>query len=65
MARIPQANEFKIAKLDDGGWGVTDTCNATRKYRRLLVESIKQIEEEDGIPKDQIKLFEAVKMITN
>ena len=65
MARIPQANKFKITKLSDGGWVMTDTCNAARKYRRLIVESIKQIAEEEGIPKEQIKLFEAGKVINS
>ena len=44
---------------------MTDTCNAASKYRRLLVESIKQIAEEEGILKERIKLFEAGKGITN
>ena len=44
---------------------MTDTCNAARKYRRLLVESIKQIAEEEGIPKKQIKVFKAGKVMTD
>ena len=43
IARIPQANELTIATLDDGGWVITDTCNAARKYQSLLVKLIKQI----------------------
>ena len=43
---------------------MTDTCNAARKYFRLLVESINHIAEEEGIPKERIKLFEAGKVIT-
>ena len=65
LARIPQANELKIAKLADGGWVMTDTCNAASKYRRLLVKSTNQIAEEEGILKEIIKVFEAVKGITN
>ena len=65
LARIPQANELTIAKLADGGWVMTDTFNAARKYFRTLVESIKQIADEEGIPKDQIQLFESGKVITN
>ena len=42
---------------------MTDTCNAARKYRRLLVEKIKQIAEEEGIPKEQLKVFETGKVI--
>ena len=51
LKRIPQDNELTIAKLADGGWVMTDICNAARKYHRLLVKSIKQIAEEEGIPK--------------
>ena len=65
LARILQANELTIAKLDDGGWVITDTCNAARKYCRLLVEPITQIAEEECIPKEQIKVFEAGKVITD
>ena len=52
LKRIPQANELTIVKLADCGWVMTDTCNAARKYLRLLVESIKQIAEEEDIPKE-------------
>ena len=65
IARIPQATKLTIAKLADGGWLMTDTFNTARKYCRLLVGSIKQIAEEEGIPKEQIELFEACKAITN
>ena len=65
LASIPQANELTISKLSDGSWVMTDTCNAASKYRRLLVESIKQIAEEEGILKERIKVFESVKVITN
>ena len=44
---------------------MTDTCNSARKYRRLIVEPIKQIAEEEGIPKERIKVFESVKMMSN
>ena len=65
LERKPQANELTIVKLADGGWVMTDTCNAARKYRRLLVKPTKQIAEEEGIPKEQIKVFEEGKVITN
>ena len=52
LERITQVNELTISKLADGSWVMTDTCNAARKYLRLLVESIKQIVEEEGIPKE-------------
>ena len=44
---------------------MTDTCNDARNYIRLLVKSINQIKEEEVIPKEQIKLFEAVKVENN
>ena len=44
---------------------LTDTCNAARKYHRLLVESIKEIAEGEGIPKERIKIFGAGKVIAN
>ena len=54
LERIPQLNELIIAKLTDGGWVMTGTCNATRKYLRLIVKSIKQMAEEERIQKEQI-----------
>ena len=65
LARIPQANELTIAKLAYGGWEITDTFNAARKYRRLLVKSTKKVAEEEGITKERIKVFEEGKVITN
>ena len=65
LARIPQANELTISKLADGSWVMADNCNDARKYLRLLVKSINQIAEEEGISKEQIKVFEAGKVITN
>ena len=40
---------------------MTDTCNAARKCRKLLMESIKKIAEEDGMDPDQIQIWEAGK----
>ena len=65
LARIPLAKELTISKIDDGGWVMTDTCNAASKCLRLLIESIKQIAEEEGIMKERIKVFEAGKVIIN
>ena len=64
LARIPQANELTISNLADGGWVMTDTYNAARKYCSLIFEIINQIAEEEGIPKERIKVFEACKVIT-
>ena len=44
---------------------MTDTCNAARNYCKPPVELIKQIVEEESIPKEQIKVFEAGKVIIN
>ena len=63
MAMIPQANELTIDKLSNVGWVMTDTCNTARKYHSLIVETIKQIAEEEGIQKDRMKLFESGKVI--
>ena len=52
LAMIPQANGLTIAKLANGGWLMTDTFDDARKYHRLLIESIKQIAEDEGIPKE-------------
>ena len=58
LEKIPQAKT-------NGGWVMTDTCNAARNYHRLVVESIKLIAEEEGVPDEQIKVFEAGKVINN
>ena len=65
LARIPQANKLTIVKLANSGWVTTDTCNDARKYRRLLVKSINQIAEKEGIMKERRKVFEAGKVISN
>lgn len=59
LERIPKAHELTLAKLAHGGCVMTDTCNAARKYRRLLMEAIKQIAEEDGMTVEQIAVWEA------
>ena len=37
---IPSPDIIDVNKLGDGGTITTDTCNVTRKVRRLLVKSI-------------------------
>ena len=59
LAQIPMAHELTLAKLAKGGWVMTDTCNAARLYRRLLMESIKQVAKEDGMTSEQITVWEA------
>jgi len=65
LEQIPLAKELTLAKLAHGGWVMTDTCNAARKYRKLLIESIKKIAEEDGMDPDQIQVWEAGKYEQN
>ena len=65
LEQIPLAKELTLSKLAQGGWVMTDTCNAARKYRKLLMESIKQIAVEDGMDPDQIQVWEAGKYEQN
>ena len=41
---------------------MTDTCNAARKFRRLLIEAMNEIEKKEGMPSNQINIFEAGKL---
>ena len=38
LAMIPLPNDITLSKLGDGGAVITDTCNAARKLRRILVD---------------------------
>ena len=40
---IPSPFQLLIANIAMGGWIMTDTCNAARKFRRLLIEAITEI----------------------
>ena len=52
LERITGTNKLTTAKLANEGWVMNNNCNAERKYCRLIVESTKQIAEEEGIRKD-------------
>lgn len=56
---IPLASELTIAKLAQCGWIMTDTCNAARKYRRLFVESIKEVALARNMNPRDIRIFQA------
>ena len=58
---IPKAYQLTLGKLAKGGWIMTDTCNPARRFRRLLSAAITQIALEEGMDKDDIKMFEAGK----
>ena len=40
---IPSTFKLLIANIAQGDWIMTDTCNADRKFRRLLIEDITEI----------------------
>ena len=56
---LPKACELTLAKLANRGWLMTDTCNAARKFRRLLKDSIREIALEEGMEENKIMVFEA------
>ena len=53
---IPVANQLNIGKLGNGGAVTSDTCNAARKTRRLLVTHIK--EAAVNMSSDSVKVLE-------
>ena len=59
LDRIPLAYQLSIAKLAKSGWIMTDTCNAATKFRKLFIESIKQVAIDRGMPARQIRIYEA------
>ena len=65
MARMTHANKLTIAKLDDGGWVMTDTCNDKKE----VFQASSWINQSDsgggGHSKEANKVFEAGKVITN
>ena len=40
---IPSPCQLSIANISKGGWIMTNTCNALRKSRRLIIEAITEI----------------------
>ena len=59
---IPSTFKLSIANIAQGDWIMTDTCNADRKFRRLLIEDITEIANKQGMTRNQIKIFEAGKL---
>ena len=51
-----------IDNISKGGWIMTDTCNADRKFLRLLIEAITEIAKKEGMKSNQINIFEAGKL---
>ena len=54
---IPSPCQLSIAKIAAGGCIMTDTCNAARKFRRFLIETITDIAKKEGITSNQIHIF--------
>ena len=59
LARIPASADLTIAKLAKGGWIMTDTCSAARRFRRLLKAEIHKIGKEMGMTDGDIQIYEA------
>ena len=52
---------LSISNISKGGWIMTDTCNAARKFRRLIIEAITKITKKQGMTSNKINIFEAGK----
>lgn len=59
LALISDPSELTIAKLANGGWIMTDTCNTARKFRRLLKEAIKEVAVAEGMDEHEVVVWEA------
>ena len=59
---IPCPCQLSISNIYKGGWIMTDTCNATRKFRRLLFDTITEITKKEGITRNQLNIYEAGKL---
>ena len=55
---IPSPCRLFISKISKCGCIITDTFNATRKFRRLLIEAITEIANKEEMTINQIKIFE-------
>ena len=58
LCLVPSAGDLSLAKLAGKGMVMVDTCNTARKFRRLLIEQIRQIAIEKGWNEENIKIFE-------
>ena len=59
LDRIPLATQLTIAKFAKNGWVMTDTCHPATKFRRLFVEAIEEVALAEGLPKNQIQIYQA------
>ena len=55
---IPSPCQLFITNISEGGWIMTDTFNATRKFWRMLIEAITEIANKEEMTINQIKIFE-------
>ncbi len=55
---VPCPNELTLAKLAKDGVVSTDNCNAARKFRRLIVEKIKEEAKTHGLSESEILVLE-------
>ena len=58
LALIPRSVDLTLGKLGKNGMVMTDTCSTAQKFRRLLIDSITEICQGEGMSDNEIKLFE-------
>ena len=58
---IPIPCHMPISNITKGGWIMTDTFKASRKFRRFLIEDITEIAKKEVMSIYHIKIFEAGK----
>ena len=63
LVLICEPSQLTMAKLADGGWIMTDTCNTARKFRKLLKEAIKEVAIAEGMDEDEVVVWEAGKYL--
>ena len=63
LVLICEPSQLTMAKLADGGWIMTDTCNTARKFRKLLKEAIKEVAMSEGMDEDEVVVWEAGKYL--
>ena len=59
LALIPSSSLLTLAKLSNKSLLMTDTCATARKFRRLFADHTRQVDLNNGIPDDQIHIFQA------
>ena len=55
---IPLGSEMSMTKLAKRGFAMTDTCNTARKPRRLIIEGVNRVMQEEGLSADKAKVRE-------